>query len=186
MDYELIEHGGCIVAYRAIDVGHLNSAKHSYKNEHDAAYELLTEVLKDYFKVRFSELEIVKGEHGKPYFKNSDICFNVSHCRGLVVCAVARGVEVGVDAENIRPYRANVAERIFCEAEKATLEMADNKDEFFFKVWTFKESVVKLGGEGLSWGAKELDYFDNEFNVVQRKVSCCGVDYIISVAAKTT
>lgn len=184
MNYELIEHGKCIVAYRAIEAGDLRQIGHVYKTEHDAAYELLAEVLKEHFGVKLSELEIVKGEHGKPYFKDSDICFNVSHCRGLCVCAVTRRAGVGVDAENIRAYRANVAERIFNEAELVALDEADNKDEFFFRVWTFKESVVKLSGKGLSWGAKELDFFENDFEVAQHKVSCGDADYVITIAMK--
>ncbi len=184
MDYELIEHGRCIVAYRAIESGDSGQIGHVYKTEHMAAYELLAEVLQDSFGVKLSELEIVKGEHGKPYFENSDICFNMSHCRGLVVCAVARGAEVGVDAENIRPYRANVAKRIFNEAELEALDSATDKDEFFFKVWTFKESVVKLGGEGLCWGAKELNYFENDFDVAQHKIILGGAEYIISIAMR--
>lgn len=182
MDYELIEHGRCIVAYRTIETGEQGEISHSYKVEHDAAYELLAEVLQDSFGVKLSELEIVRGEHGKPYFKDSDICFNVSHCRGLVVCAVARDAEVGVDAENIRPYRANVTERIFNETELAALDKVVDKDAFFFKVWTFKESVVKLGGEGLSWDAKELNYFNNDFALVQYEIRLGGTGYIISVA----
>lgn len=184
MDYELIEHGRCVVAYRAIEAGDSGQIGHVYKTEHDAAYALLAKVLQEQFGVELSEFEIVKGEHGKPYFKDSDIYFNVSHCRGMCVCAVARGMEVGVDAENIRAYRANVAGRIFNEAELATLENAADKDEFFFRVWTFKESVVKLGGEGLSWGAKELDYFNNDFDVAQHKVMCGDAEYIISIAMR--
>ncbi len=184
MNYDLIEHGRCVVAYRGIEAGNLKQMGHAYKTEHEATYELLAEVLREHFGVKLSKLEIVKGEHGKPYFKDNDIYFNVSHCRGLSVCAVAYGAEVGVDAENIRAYRANVAKRIFNEAELEALEGATDKDEFFFNVWTFKESVVKLSGEGLSWDAKELDYFNNDFDVARHKISVGDTDYIITIAMK--
>src|SRR5947209_7493958 len=42
------------------------------------------------------------GSHGKPFFPDTDLCFNLSHSGGWAVLAVARGREVGIDIEQIR------------------------------------------------------------------------------------
>jgi 4'-phosphopantetheinyl transferase len=64
---------------------------------------------------------------GKPAlaakFADNDIRFNLSHSHGLAVYAIARGREVGVDVEKVRPDFANgeIAERFFSRTEAESL-----------------------------------------------------------------
>jgi 4'-phosphopantetheinyl transferase len=105
------------------------------------------------------------GSLGKPFLRagpiKSDIQFNVSHSQGLALLAFARGRELGVDVELVRPDFASeeIAERYFSPAEVAELRglSPELRAEGFFNCWTRKESYIKARGEGLHI---PLDSFD--------------------------
>jgi len=98
-----------------------------------------------------------EGPHGRPEIANPpteiDLRFNVSHTRGLIVCAVARSREIGVDVERIdaavEPLA--LAQQFFSELEIAPLRSleGDALREWFFAVWTLKEAYAKARGLGL-------------------------------------
>ena len=101
-------------------------------------------------------LRFVYGDRGKPALappEGTDLRFNVSHSDGLALFAVARGREVGVDVERLRPLPRveRIAERFFSLPErKALLELPpERRAEAFFTCWTRKEAYVKARGEGL-------------------------------------
>lgn len=81
------------------------------------------------------------------------ISFNLSHAAGMVVCAVATGVDVGADVEKVDPRRADDAiwEQFFAPPEIAALSAlpAAERCERFFTYWTLKESYIKARGLGL-------------------------------------
>lgn len=96
--------------------------------------------------------------HGKPYVARPagamSLSFNVSHTRGLVACAVARDLPLGVDVERCdrRADLAGLANQLFAASERARFEAlpaADARD-YFFSIWTLKEAYVKALGVGLS------------------------------------
>ncbi len=90
-----------------------------------------------------------------------ELQFNVSHAGGLVLIAVTRGCEVGVDIENVRELKDIdlIARRFFSVRENAALQQlpATHRPEAFFRCWTRKEAFIKASGEGLS---RPLDSFD--------------------------
>lgn len=98
------------------------------------------------------------GPAGKPRLPVDEAgaatCFNVSHSDGLVVCAVARDREIGIDIEALRPstsYR-EIAEHSFSPVELAEWRALPPEHllEGFFMCWTRKEAYVKAVGAGLS------------------------------------
>jgi 4'-phosphopantetheinyl transferase len=94
------------------------------------------------------------GEHGKPALADGgDLCFNVSHSDSLALYAVARGREIGVDVERLRPLpRAErIAERFFSLPERAALRAtpSERRLEAFYTCWTRKEAYIKARGDGL-------------------------------------
>lgn len=93
-------------------------------------------------------LNIKKGPYGKPMVEG--IHFNLSHTDGLVVCAVSEK-EVGCDVEKIKSIPEGVAERFFHSNEKVYA------DEKFFRLWTIKESYVKMTGEGMHLPMSEFE-----------------------------
>ena len=69
--------------------------------------------------------------YGKPFLLNSpaNIQFNVSHSGGLMVAAVCRDWPIGVDIEKHDPrfHAMEIAERFFCEHEKAEIARQDGE-----------------------------------------------------------
>ncbi|MGE5530334.1 MAG: 4'-phosphopantetheinyl transferase family protein [Patescibacteria group bacterium] len=89
---------------------------------------------------------------GKPVLVHPDgLCFNISHAGDWVVCALDHD-PVGIDVENIKPFNPGIAERFFSPEEY--LELVRQKDdamiEYFYRIWTLKESYVKMIGKGLN------------------------------------
>jgi 4'-phosphopantetheinyl transferase len=110
------------------------------------------------------ELVFRYGAHGKPGLAHDQggLQFNLAHCGGLAVCALARGVdELGVDVERVRPIAdaADVARSSFSPGEVAELEAVPEPERLgaFFNAWTRKEAFLKALGDGL---ARPLDSFD--------------------------
>ena len=104
------------------------------------------------------------NRHGKPALLPGvtplPLRFNLSHCPGLVGCAVACDADVGLDMEDRqRCVNLNLARRFFSEPEIMQLEKMGNagaKQALFLQLWTLKEAYVKAVGKGLSQG---LDHF---------------------------
>ncbi len=94
------------------------------------------------------------GAHGKPLvLGRSDLHFNLSHCRGLVACALRRDGPVGIDVEfSNKPAPSAVAEHYFSPPELAWWQALPEaqKNKAFFGIWTLKEAFIKATGEGLS------------------------------------
>jgi 4'-phosphopantetheinyl transferase len=99
-----------------------------------------------------------KPELAPPF--DGELHFNVSHSRGQLLIAVAKGVAVGVDLEMIRPEMDvdAIATRFFAMDEIEQLEVLNNpaKRNGFFNGWTRKEAYLKARGEGIGYG---LDQF---------------------------
>jgi 4'-phosphopantetheinyl transferase len=99
-------------------------------------------------------LRFAYGPHNKPFLAGSPIEFNLSHCRGLGVCAITLGQPVGVDVEYVQSDldHGAIANYSFSSAERATLTTQSGPDvaRAFFRCWTLKEAYVKARGGGLS------------------------------------
>ncbi len=133
---------------------------------------LLRSVLSHYAAVEPHTWVFRAGAFGKPELAGPAAgprAFNLSHTQGLVVCAVARAGQLGVDAEWIDPPRARLelARRYFAPEETALLEAADEtcRAQLFFRLWTLKEAFLKARGTGLSTG---LDSFAIALSDAQR------------------
>ena len=96
-------------------------------------------------------------EKGKPYLENSSSYFNISHSDGLVCCAFAKSA-IGIDIEKPKPFSPLVVKRVLCENEIKVLEESPKKEETFIRFWTFKESILKQSGEGITAGLKKFDF----------------------------
>ena len=85
---------------------------------------------------------------GKPYLEGlPDVHFNLSHCPSCVCCAVADR-PVGVDVEDLQFEEALAVE--VCSPEELSLIRSGGKPEVeFTRLWTMKESLLKMTGEGI-------------------------------------
>ena len=95
-----------------------------------------------------STSEITFGENGKPEMEG--IYFNLSHSHDIVICAVSDS-PIGCDIEWIKDAPLRIAERYFGKNECEQLDTlpSDEKSDLFYRLWTIKESYLKMTGEGL-------------------------------------
>jgi len=102
----------------------------------------------DYFKFGY-------GPYGKPFLVNyPDVHFNISHCHKAIFCAVG-DTPIGVDIEEIQ-YDKALAKQIFSDTEIIRINGSDNPSVEFTKLWTMKESYLKLIGSGLTDDLKSV------------------------------
>lgn len=118
--------------------------------------------------------EIHIGADGKP--KVEGAFFNLSHSGNIVVCAVA-GNEVGCDVEKVVKTPEGVAERFFHQDEMAYIKesVGQERDERFFRIWTMKESYIKMTGEGM-----RLSFDRFVFLIGSEEVKVCRDGKILS------
>ncbi|MEO5346944.1 MAG: 4'-phosphopantetheinyl transferase superfamily protein [Magnetococcus sp. YQC-9] len=101
------------------------------------------------------------GPFGKPAVAQ-DIFFNLSHTDGLVVCAVTRSGEIGIDCEKVRPIDLNDFVRLFSSESWQAIETAPDRLRAFFDAWTQREAVLKADGCGLSLPMERLRMAGNQ------------------------
>lgn len=102
-----------------------------------------------------NELKFIQNRFGKPMLKReedkSEIHFNLSHSGRWIVCAVDY-TPIGIDVEEMKPMSLQIARSFFSKDEYEALlrEPEISRQEYFFALWTMKESFIKADGRGLS------------------------------------
>lgn len=99
------------------------------------------------------------GKWGKPYLTDyPGIHFNLSHSGEYVCCAVA-DFEVGVDVQQHQTVKVGVANRFFSVEDNRLLAglTGAEKEEWFFRIWSIRESYVKFTGKGLGQGLANFE-----------------------------
>jgi 4'-phosphopantetheinyl transferase len=112
---------------------------------------LLQDIAESELGIKPADIQIIRGENGKPSIAGyPDFYFNISHSGDYVVMAYGN-IPVGVDVERLRDKESHIAKRCFTEEEFSYIsQTADKHGERFFKIWTMKESYLKLTGQGIS------------------------------------
>lgn len=120
---------------------------------------VLREVLAALQSVAPVAVRIVEGEFGKPALgKNPQqppLWFSVAHCDDLLLVALSRDGEVGVDVERTRPIDCweRVADRTLAPGERAELlravERGEAPDRAFLRHWCRVEAELKAIGCGI-------------------------------------
>jgi len=148
------------------------------------AYSLLIRVLRDYdIDINISDFSCHKN--GKPYFKNSNVKFNISHCDDVIAVAISDD-EIGLDVEKIKVVNSNLINKVYSVQEQKTNAEKLLDEDFFCKTWTIKESYVKRDGQGLNIEPSSLSFNlnldlnklnDNYINTIKLNdfyLSVCG------------
>lgn len=115
-----------------------------------------------YLNTSPAEILFQYGTYGKPGIlrpAQTGLEFNVSHAHDCACLAFAKNQPVGVDIEN-RFHRGaldGVARRFFTPGEQALLDVGDEDcyRRRFFTIWTAKEALLKVGGEGIAHGLEK-------------------------------
>lgn len=131
----------------------------SYKHDIDKflcakAYIILKDGLNSDYNIN-DEIKFSYNNYGKPFLINHpEIHFSLSHCRKGVACAIS-GTPVGIDIEEIM-YDDDIANYILNKEDYQNVISSSNPAEYFTKLWTEKESYLKMLGCGIISNMKEL------------------------------
>ena len=106
-----------------------------------------------------SLVKIADGEFGKPALLTAagklPLWFSIAHCDDLLLVALSREGEVGVDVERTRPIDCweRVAERTLAPAEREEIlravERGEDADRVFLRHWCRVEAELKAIGCGI-------------------------------------
>jgi 4'-phosphopantetheinyl transferase len=131
---------------------------------------LVRSTLSRYARVAPADWRFALGSHGKPHIAAPalpySLSFNLSNTEGMVVCAVARDVPLGVDVENATRIDdpLSIAGDFFSPREIDDLRSlpSERQRERFFAYWTLKESYIKARGLGLAIPLDQISFLLNE------------------------
>ncbi len=139
------------------------------------AYLLLKRALKEVYGIEGNP-EMVEQEGGKPMLKDHpEIHFNLSHCKAAVACVIG-DEPVGVDIERVRNYNAQLARHTMNDNELHEIESSADPSRTFIRLWTKKEALLKLTGEGIRSDLKTvLEQEDIEFETTHNAEYVCTV-----------
>jgi 4'-phosphopantetheinyl transferase len=120
----------------------------------------LREMLGTALGIAPADVPIRIGLHGKPAFdhalQSSGLRFSLAHCEDLLVVALTRAGEIGIDLERVRPIErwTRVAERVFSADDRELLghEVSAGvpPEAAFFRYWCRTEAELKAIGSGIS------------------------------------
>lgn len=154
------------------------------KNERDRINALLSRLLmlseiESRTGIKQAKVEFTHGAHGKPYIKNSDLQFSLSHTKNAICLAFADNPEygeIGVDIERRdRAIKPENYKRVLCDEELAAVENGEN----FIRFWVQKEAFLKRLGLGISRDLRGV----NTLTLPNTTATECG-DYYIGVSGK--
>lgn len=116
-----------------------------YILENKSSKELIDLMAKD---CCLSNYEIVKNSNGKPYFKDVNIYFSLSHKDNIIV-GITSSKAVGIDIERMT-FRPSVVRRFFTANEEQQIKKSDDAWKTFTTIWVKKEAILKMYGYSLS------------------------------------
>jgi len=149
-----------------------NRAKH-FRHFKDSVRCVCSELILKYaYQRNLSPIKVGTNFYGKPYIMSDPhFNFNLSHSGDFVVCAVA-STDVGVDIEKFSKIDVDaLSEQLFTPDEQCILQSYTylEKQAFFFKIWTAKESYVKCRGMGLNIALNSFDVTEDYIYTSEKK-----------------
>jgi len=125
------------------------------------SHGILRYILSFYTKQHPQKIEFNYNEYGKPFLKNSNIQFNISHSHNMVSYIIALNYRVGIDIE-LHDKNLNiedVAALVLTTDEYKYLSSLKSRDKLriFYILWTKKEALVKAIGQGLSYPINTIE-----------------------------
>ena len=122
---------------------------------------LRNQLLSQSFELPVSDQQVVRTNFGKPYLNDyPDFSFNHSHSQNFYALATSKQVQnLGIDIEELnRKVRFEaLAQHAFHPEELKKWQVLAYDPEYWFKVWTTKEAVLKASGLGIRINLNELN-----------------------------
>lgn len=137
------------------------------------------------FGMKSSLNDLQYTKYNKPYVKNNQVSFNISHSGDYVVCAISNEVNtLGIDIEKNQKINFNDFQNIWTERE---LKLINKKTKIFYKYWTRKEALIKADGRGFMLDLKKIDVVNSKLLLNDKlyylKEININVDYTMHLAS---
>lgn len=139
------------------DFADLSSFNH-YKKQQIRDYR--NHLLAERLQTDVTALSFSKHEHGKPFLSSHTLHFNHTHSQQYYALAMSAQVkDLGIDVEELdRKVRFDaLAQHAFHAEEYQTWLQQDQDPEYWLRVWTTKEAVLKASGLGIRLDLNSLN-----------------------------
>ena len=134
-----------------------------HRLEYIAAHALVRNALAHHRSLPPEAWRFCVNKHGKPSPESAcDLQFNLSTCEQLVVCLVAQGRDVGVDAEPLTRGEEIARQKadFFSPAEREQLDQLYGAAQLdrAVSLWVLKEAYTKARGLGLTLPLQKMTF----------------------------
>lgn len=166
------KHQYLLDKYSKICTEEFNAKILKYRRWQDAQLSLLGRLLlkyglNQYFNMHDFEIDYTSNH--KPFLKNQDVHFNISHAGNLVVCGISKS-PIGIDIEYIDPkIKYTEFKSQMTQNEFNKIHLSEDKVRSFFTYWTEKEAVIKAHGKGLLIPLQSFEVFQNQTIIEKQK-----------------
>lgn len=118
------------------------------------------------------------GEHEKPFLRDyPSLHFNLSHCKTAVACILS-DTNTAIDVTDRRVVRQAISRRVCSLAEQQRIADSSDPTGCFLQMWTRKECLAKLTGEGMSRPFRTItDDWQEAAFVHTEERPCCILSY---------
>lgn len=174
-----------ISKYSNIDKKRLEKIKKSnntlFIKEQLGSSILLNDILEKNYFLDPKEIEYIYNESGKPYLKDKNLYFSLSHSNGIVALTVSKE-EVGLDIELIKPVKDALAKRIMTTEEYNIYNSLDKnkKITYFYEVWTSKEAYVKKIGTSITLTPSNIEIDED---ILIKRINIDNNEYMLAVTS---
>lgn len=147
---------------------YLRMTHHEAREDYAASQAGLRSVLSYYIGCPANSVPLQRRERGKPFLTGGPE-FNLSHSAGQVFAAVASH-PVGLDIESAMRQVdfTGLAAKFFSPFEKERIAASprESRNRMFLRHWVCKEATVKLSGDGIFHGLRDVEvYFASDGSV---------------------
>lgn len=137
------------------DKKHYDTAKNpGYKYRYLLGRALIKHTLSACLETSVDQIQLQYGNYGKPFIPGfAHIDFNLSHTQDILVLAVTKLGQIGIDIESSNRFldQLQIAETICTDFELQEVNSLpqDLRNPFLLQLWTLKEAFSKSLGLGL-------------------------------------
>ncbi len=158
------------------------SSNEEFIKEQLGSQKLLNQILEKKYNLDLSKLEYIYNEFGKPYLKDVNLYFSIAHSKGMIAVGVA-DEEFGIDIEKVIDIPLILIKKTLTDLEFAEYESLneEEKHEYFFKIWTKKEAIVKKKGTSITFRPSNIKIDEDIYTT---RISMNDNIYILSSTIK--
>ena len=130
------------------------------KNEFSVGLYFSSIILKKDFKI--FQPEYFFSTNGKTFLKSRDFGFSITYTDEYIFIAIVKDIDIGIDAEKIKNNNLEVGKEFMSLGELVALDTSNDKQGYFLRLWTLKESYLKLVGHGIDDTITKLEFKENQ------------------------